>query len=262
MKKSPLIYPVRSNGANPASNGVYAIIPARGGSKGIPKKNIADLGGFPLIAYSIAAAKLSKKISRIIVSTDNEEFAEIAKKFGAEVPFLRPKEISGDKSTDLEFVLHVLDWFKKNEGKIPDYLVHLRPTTPLRQTTDIDSAIEKITVDKKATALRSGHEIRESPYKLFAAEGKYFVGLFPNEKRPEYWNLPRQSFPPVYQPDGYVDILVSRFVLKNKVIHGKKIVGFISPDTGEIDRAEDFKFLEFKLEKERWAIYDWLKKKF
>lgn len=242
---------------------IYAIIPARGGSKGIPKKNIADLGGFPLIVYSIAAAKLSKRISRIIVSTDSEEIAAIAKKFGAEVPFLRPAEIAGDRATDLEFVLHALDWFKKNEGKIPDYLVHLRPTTPLRQSADIDLAIGKITADKKATALRSGHEIRESPHKLFTIKGKYFAGLFPNEKRPEYWNLPRQFFPPVYQPDGYVDILIPKFILKTRqLLTGQQILAFISPDTGEIDKPEDLSFVNFKLQKEHWEIYNWLKKNF
>ena len=220
------------------------------------------MGGFPLIAYSIAAAKLSKRIDRIIVSTDSEEIATIAKKFGAEISFLRPAEISGDKSTDLEFVSHALNWFKKNEKKVPDYLVHLRPTTPLRRPLDIDMAIEKILKNRRATCLRSGHEIRESPYKLFGIDGDYFTGLFPKDKRPDYWNLPRQSFPPVYQPDGYVDILVSRFVLKNKVIHGKKIVGFISPDTGEIDKPEDLSFVNFKLQKEHWEIYNWLKKNF
>lgn len=242
---------------------IYTIIPARGGSKGIPKKNLADLGGFPLLAYSIAAAKLSKKISRIIVSTDSEEIAAVARKFGAEAPFLRPTEISGDQATDLEFVLHALDWFKKNDGKIPDYLVHLRPTTPLRRSADVDSAIKKITADKKATALRSGHEIRESPYKLFALKNQHFIGLFPNEKRPEYWNLPRQSFPPVYQPDGYVDILIPKFILKNRrLLTGSKILAFISPDTGEIDKLEDLAFVNFKLQKERWEIYDYLKKNF
>lgn len=242
---------------------IYAIIPARGGSKGIPKKNIADLGGFPLIAYSIIAAKLAKKINRVIVSTDSEEIAAVARKFSADVPFLRPAKISGDRATDLEFVLHALDWFKKNEGKIPDYLVHLRPTTPLRHPTDLDLALEKIMTYKKATALRSGHEIRESPHKLFALKGKYFNGLFPKEKRPEYWNLPRQSFPPVYQPDGYVDILLSKFILKTRrLLTGHQILAFISPDTGEIDKPEDLSFVNFKLQKEHWKIYDYLKKNF
>jgi len=247
-----------------AKKSVYAIIPARSGSKGIPQKNIAKLGGYPLIAYSIAAAKLSKSVNRIIVSTDSEEFASIARQFGAEVPFLRPTEYATDKSTDLEFVNHALHWFGEHENSVPDYLIQLRPTTPLRHPGDIDTAVKKIQNDPAATALRSGHEIRESPYKLVGISGNYFVGLFPDDKRPEYWNLPRQSFPPVYQPDGYVDILVSDFILKNKgaLIHGEKALAFISPDTGEIDRQDDFKFIEYKMQNEKWEVYEYLKKNF
>jgi len=163
---------------------IYAIIPARGGSKGIPKKNIYNLGGYPLIAYSIAAAKMARKIDRIIVTTDSEEIADIAKKFGAEVPFLRPAEISGDTATDREFVIHTLDWLKKNEGEIPDYLIHLRPITPLRNPKKIDDAIETIMKRPKATSLRSGHKTDTVPQKCFGLENGFFVGLFPPRKAP------------------------------------------------------------------------------
>lgn len=245
-----------------AKQSVYAIIPARGGSKGVPKKNIKDLGGFPLIAYSIVAAKLSKHIDRIIVSTDNEEISEIAKKFGAEVPFIRPAKISGDKSTDIEFVLHALEWFQKNEKNVPNHIVHLRPTTPLRRPKDIDKAIQKIKKDRKASSLRAGYEMRESPYKLFGIAGDYFTGLFPADTRSEYWNLPRQAFPPTYQPDGYVDVLVSDFVLKTKKMHGENILAFVSPNPGEIDKAEDFDFIKYKLQNEPWEIYKYLTEHF
>lgn len=241
---------------------IVAIIPARGGSKGIPKKNILNLGGFPLIAYSIAVSKLSKKIDRVIVSTDSPEIAEVAKYFGAEVPFLRPKELAGDNSGDIDFVKHALDWFKKNEGHVPEYLVHLRPTTPLRSPADMDNAVDKIIKNPRATSLRSGHELRESPYKLFGIKSDYFTGLFPQEKRPEYWNLPRQSFPPVYQPEGYVDILVPKYILKNKRLHGDKILSFIAPDTGELDTMDDIKFIEYKLKEGKWEIYEYLKNNF
>ena len=120
---------------------IFSIIPARSGSKGIPGKNIKLLNGIPLIAFSIQASLKSENISRTIVSTDSEEIANIARKFGAEVPFLRPSAISGDNSTDFEFFIHAIEWFKTNEGKIPDYFVHLRPTTPLREPNVIDKAI-------------------------------------------------------------------------------------------------------------------------
>ena len=142
------------------AQGMYAIIPARGGSKGVPKKSIALLCGFPLIAYSIAAAKLSKKIERVIVSTDSEEMAEVARSFGAETPFMRPAEFARDTSPDIEFVEHAISWFQKNESSVPEFLVHLRPTTPLRIPEDIDRAIEMLAKHKDATSLRSGYEKR------------------------------------------------------------------------------------------------------
>lgn len=241
---------------------IYAIIPARGGSKGVPKKNIIDLGGFPLIAYSIITAKLSKHIDRVIVSTDSEEIATIAKKYGAEVPFLRPAELATDKSTDIEFINHALKWFKDNEQKTPDYIVHLRPTTPLRDPELVDKAIKSIAENPTATSLRSGYEIRESPYKLFGIENGFFTGLFPSDPRPEYYNLPRQAFPPVYQPDGYVDVLVSDYVMKTGRLHGDKILAFVSPDVGEVDTLEHLKFINYSLEKQEYTIYQYLKKHF
>jgi CMP-N,N'-diacetyllegionaminic acid synthase len=239
-----------------------AIIPARGGSKGIPHKNIIDLEGYPLIAYSIVAAKLSKLINRIVVSTDSEEIAEVALKYGAEVPFLRPKKFATDNSTDLEFVQHALSWFKKNEGHAPDYLVHLRPTTPLRDPQVIDKAARSILNDPHATALRSVHEIRESPYKLLGIEKGYLVGLFPNDPRPEYYNLPRQEFPPVYQPNGYIDILVSEYILKTGKLHGDKILSFITQDVGELDKKEDVERIQYLLEKKEYTIYKYLRRNY
>ena len=240
----------------------YALIPARGGSTGVPGKNIALLGGFPLIAYAIAAAKLTPSITRVVVSTDSEAIANIAKRFGAEVPFMRPAEIARNDSRDIEFLLHATKWFEENEGSVPEYVVELRPTTPLRHPEDIEKAIIMIKVHPEASSLVSAHEIRESPHKLFSLQGGQFKGLFPHDPRPEYWNLPRQAFPPIFQPDGYVDILKASNMKKTGRQHGDQILAFVSPDTGEIDRAEDFKFIEFKLQAEKWEVYDYLKKNF
>jgi CMP-N-acetylneuraminic acid synthetase len=241
---------------------VVALIPARGGSKGIPHKNILDLGGFPLIAYSIVAAKLSKSINRVIVSTDSRKIAEVALKYGAEVPFLRPKKYAGPKSTDLEFVQHALKWFQKKEKLVPDYLVQLRPTTPLRDPKKIDDAVRLILKNPDATSLRSGYELRESPYKFLKLDKGYFKGLFPNDPRPEYYNLPRQAFSPVYQPNGYVDILVTNSILKSKTLHGKRILGFVTEDVGELDKADDIEKIEYLLKKKKFVIYNYLRKNF
>lgn len=241
---------------------IIALIPARGGSKGIPKKNIIDLGGFPLIAYSIAAAKMSKFISRVIVSTDSKEIAEIAKYYGGEAPFLRPAELATDTALDLDVVKNTLEWLKENENYEPEYLVYLRPTTPLRDPDLVDRAIETFLCHREATSLRSGHEIRESPHKLFGKEGDFFVGLFPQDSRPEYYNLPRQSFPAVYQPDGYVDIWKIKTIKETGMLHGSKILAFITQDVGELDNPKDLEFIKFNLEREDYKIYDYLKNNF
>jgi CMP-N-acetylneuraminic acid synthetase len=240
----------------------YAIIPARGGSKGVPRKNIALLGGYPLLAYAIAAAKLTPLIERIVVSTDDEEIASVARKFGAEVPFLRPAEIAQDTSRDIEFMLHAIRWLRDNEGIVPEYLVELRTTTPLRHPHDVQKAVEMIQKYPEATSLISSHEIRESPHKLFRKSGDYFEGLFPHDPRPEYWNLPRQEFPPIYQPDGYVDILKTSYMEEHQRLQGDRMLAFESPDTGEVDKAEDLKFIQFKLDTEQWEVYEYLKNNF
>ncbi len=241
---------------------IVSIIPARGGSKGVPKKNIKLLAGYPLIAYSIAASKLSSKIQRTIVSTDSQEFAEIALSYGAEVPFFRPKEISKDNSLDIEYITHALEWFQTHERYQAEYIVVLPPPTPLRDPVQIDTAIEKIIQNKNATSLRSAHETRESPYKLFEIKDNFFVGMFPDDPRPEYYNLPRQTFPPVYHPNGYVDIIKSETVKNFGSLHGPRILSFITPDVGELERPEDFEYIEFILGKKKNKIYEFLKNNF
>lgn len=240
----------------------WALIPARSGSKGVPKKNIRSLGGHPLIAYSIVAAKLSSKIERIILSTDSSEIAEMARSYGAEVPFLRPIELAQDHSSDLDFVRHALNWFEDHEGDLPDFLLHLRPTTPLRDPEVIDSAIEALKSNPTATSLRSAHEVSEPPQKMMGIQDGYLVGLFPGEPRPEYHNLPRQAFPPAYHPNGYVDILKTHFVKKGDSLHGSKILAFATPHTIEVDRLEDLERLEYVLEKQSHLLLDYLESHF
>ena len=144
---------------------VLALIPARGGSKGVPKKNIQMVKGYPLIAYSIAAGRLSKWIHRVVVSTDSEEIAQIALHFGAEVPFLRPKEFASDLSGDIEFVEHAIQYLYEKERSIPEYLVHLRVTTPLREVEIVDRAIAYCRERQECCSLRSGHKASESDRK-------------------------------------------------------------------------------------------------
>lgn len=241
---------------------IVAIIPARGGSKGVPKKNIRHLGGYPLIAYTIAAAKQCKEIDRVIVSTDSSEIAEIAKHYGAEVPFLRPSELASDKSPDMGFMAHAIKWLQENEGFEPQLIVHLRPTTPLRDPALIDKAIRNLKENTQATSLRSVHELAESPHKMFEVEKGFLIGLFPGDSRPEYYNLPRQSFPPAYNPNGYVDIIKPSFVKAHNKLHGPRMMAFITPIVTEVDRVEDLRYLEYIIEKKGHMLYDYLKTKF
>lgn len=241
---------------------VYGIIPARGGSKGVPGKNIRILGGYPLIAYSIAAAKLTKNISRTIVSTDSVEISAIAKRYGAEIPFIRPAELAGDESPDIDFVLHAINWFQREEDKVPDYLVHLRPTTPLRDPAVIDRAIQEIKALPCATSLRSGHPAAESPFKWFIRNDQgYFTGILPKYSNDQL-NAPRQSFPIVYVPDGYVDVLKTSFITASRCLHGNRMIGFISPACVEVDSTKDFEFLEFELRSNNNPVFEYLKANF
>ena len=228
---------------------IIAVIPARSGSKGLPNKNIKELAGKPLIAYSVSAGIKSKLIDRVIVSTDSDEYASISKDYGAEVPFLRPNEYSGDDSTDYDFVKHLLDWLAKNEGNTPDYIIHLRPTTPLRDPSVLDNAIEKFMNNAEATSLRSAHEMPETAYKQFELDDKYFKTICTGSFDLDDANNSRQSFPETYAPNGYVDILKTSHILRKKLLHGNRVMGYITDYTIEVDTEEDFGFLEWQINK-------------
>lgn len=228
---------------------VVALIPARSGSKGVPHKNIKSLAGHPLLEWSIKACLKSQLIDRVIVSTDSREYADLSIKLGAEAPFLRPPEIAGDRSTDYDFVLHALEWFARHGGE-PDFLVHIRPTTPLRDPALIDEAIKAFRAAPQATALRSIHEMSESAYKTFEINAQGLLKrLGADGTDLDAANYARQQFPATFQANGYVDVLSSRFVRSNGLIHGNSVLPFITPSVVEIDTQEDFAHLEFLLER-------------
>lgn len=244
-------------------NNSIAIIPARCGSKGIKDKNLSVLGGHPLIAYSIIAAKLSKKIDRVIISTDSEEYAEVARHYGAEAPFLRPKELAGDSSTDRDFMVHCMNWLKDNEGQLPEYWVHLRPTTPLRDPFHLDVALDTLLKQPEATALRSAHASPESPFKWFRINEKgYLTGLTSEDTSLDKFNLHRQSYPQVYIPDGYVDVVKSSYVLNSGFFHGDKVIAYESPFCTEVDSQDELELLTFQLLKHGSPLLDYLSTNF
>lgn len=239
---------------------VMAIIPARSGSKGIRDKNLAKLGGYPLLAYSIVAARLARRVDRVIVSTDSEHYADVARRYGAEVPFLRPVEFSGDHSVDLEFMTHAMTWARDCEGHLPEFWMHLRPTTPVRDPAHLDAAAEMLQSNPDATALRSAHRSPESPFKWFRrnTEG-YLTALTTDDTSLDRFNLPRQSYSDVFIPDGYVDIVRSSFVLATSLLHGHKVLAFESPPCTEVDSAEELDRLDFQLSKRGSPLLDYLR---
>ena len=224
---------------------IIALIPARSGSKGVPHKNIKSLCGYTLLEWSIAACKKCKLIDDIYVSTDSEEYRQLAIRKGAKAPFLRPKEISADYSTDYEFIVHTLDWLKENKNE-PDIIAHIRPTTPLRKVSLMDQAIKSFLSNKKATALRSVHEMSESAYKTFEiSENKKLKCICSENFNLDDSNNARQKFPKTYSANGYIDLLSTKFIRSNGLLHGNNVIPFITPNTIEVDSVDDFEYLEF-----------------
>ncbi len=230
---------------------VFAIIPARSGSKGVPNKNIRILKGHSLLEWSISACKKSKLINEIFVSTDSKKYKELAIRAGAKAPFLRPKEFSGDNSTDFEMIAHFLEWLSNKNKILPEYLVHIRPTTPLREPNIIDKAIEYIVNNPQATALRSVHLMSESAYKTFEITNEGILRqLGSSNSQLDEANKPRQQYPNTYVANGYVDVLKTSYILESSTIHGNLVLPFLTPLTTEVDSEEDFNYLNYLIDQE------------
>lgn len=224
---------------------IVCIIPARSGSKGVANKNLRKLNGAELLNWSINASLKSSLIRRTIVSTDSDDYAQFAIARGAEAPFLRPESISRDNSTDLEMILHCIDFFK-SEGKIPDLIVHLRPTSPLRNPKIVSEAI-KLAVKNlnNISAIRSIQEMSETAYKSFEiGESGNLISVFTHSNDLDKSNLNRQVFPKTYVANGYVDILFPTYILKENKIHGDRVLPIITENIFEIDTESDLKQLE------------------
>jgi CMP-N,N'-diacetyllegionaminic acid synthase len=222
---------------------ISCLILARGGSKGVPKKNIKPLLNKPLIGWVIDAAKQTKLIGDIWVSTDCKDISKISKEFGAKI-INRPDHLSGDDSLDIDAFKHALDYLDDI-----DEIVHLRATTPVIIPSNIDSAIDYYFKNKNyCTSLRSGHKMTESIFKFFTIENEFFRPMTNTHF------LGRQNVQSTYIPNGYVDIVKVETIKKLNSLHGDKILAFETETTIEIDSIEQFNFLEYKLMKERNLI--------
>jgi CMP-N-acetylneuraminic acid synthetase len=224
---------------------ILCLIPARSGSKSIPDKNIRVLAGKPLLAYPVEQARASKLINRVVVSTDSPRYAGIAKQYGAETPFLRPPELAGDCSTDLECFTHALEWLREKEGYRPDLCVHLRPTHPVRRVEDIDQAVRLLLDHPDADSVRSVAPAGETPFKMWRLRKDGWLDPFVSDPEiPEAYNQPRQKLPPAYIHNGAIDVVRASIILEKRSMTGKRVLGYVMEENGDIDTEEEWRRVE------------------
>jgi CMP-N,N'-diacetyllegionaminic acid synthase len=216
---------------------ILAVIPARGGSKGVPRKNIRALNGKPLIAWTIEQAEQSRYIDRVIVSSEDEEICQVAKQSGAEIPFVRPAELASDTASGVDVLCHAVE----NAGADYDYVVLLQPTSPLRESTDIDAAIEYC-VEQAVTSVVSLAEATKSPYWMYhMKEGGELTPFVDNAASN------RQELPQSYALNGAVYVLEVARLLASRKILDEQTLGYVMPAerSYDIDTETDFLICEF-----------------
>ncbi len=227
---------------------VLALVPARGGSKSLPRKNIRPFGGHPLLAYSIAAGLQARSVARVIVSTDDEEIAGVARGYGAEVPFLRPADLALDDTPDLPVFQHALRWLAEHEGYRPDIVVQLRPTSPLRPPDCVDRAVAILLEHPEVDSVRGVVPSGQNPYKMWriAEDGRLVPLLRGGFDEP--YNMPRQKLPPTYWQTGHIDAIRTSTILEKGSMSGEVIRPLLLDPryAVDIDTAWD------------WARAEWL----
>lgn len=231
--------------------GVLAVIPARGGSKGIPGKNIRPMAGRPMIEWSVEAAMTSTVVERVVVSTDSDDIAAVAQACGAQVPFRRPAELGADATTDLPVFQHCLRWLAEEEAYHPEVVVHLRPTAPLRTAQHIDDAVQLLLDDPATDCVRTICESQQHPLKSWTLDDRGWIRPFVDPDVhgiPEPYNRPRQALPRAYVQNGSVD------AIRPSVIHagsmtGRMIRGLVMDplDSVNVDHELDFLLAELLL---------------
>lgn len=221
---------------------IATIITARGGSKGIPRKNIKNLNGKPVLAYSIEPSLASDLIKQTFVTTEDDEISEISKEYGAKV-IDRPQELAEDTSSSVDVVLHALDYLEKND-ELPDFFVLLQPTSPLRTTEDIENAIN-LFIEKECDALISVCELDHTSMLSLTIENEFLV---PNCDE-EFLNKRRQDLPTYYSPNGAIYITTPKSLRENRTFIPKKTIPYVMPKERSIDLDGpfDFKLAEFLL---------------
>jgi N-acylneuraminate cytidylyltransferase/CMP-N,N'-diacetyllegionaminic acid synthase len=212
---------------------IIAVILARGGSKGIPRKNLADLGGKPLVAHMITHALNTSTHMDVVVSTEDEEISEAAKQFGAQVPFMRPKELAKDDVPSLPAVQHAVKEMEKREGHFYDLVVYLQPTAPLCRPQDIDTCVNKLLEDSVLRSAVTITEVETHPFKMKRLiESKHLINFV--EQGFEDMR-PRQSLPKVYRRAGSVYASRRDVVMNNNTLVGEPCLGVLVPKETAFD---------------------------
>jgi len=232
---------------------VLAVIPARGGSRSIPRKNIRNFAGYPLLAWSIAAAKQAKSVTRVVISTDNKEIAAMAHQFGGEIPFLRPAKFAQDDTPDLPVFTHALEWLAKHEGYQPEVVVQLRPTSPIRPVGLVDEAVKVLLRYPEADSVRGVVPAGQNPHKMWRLkdEKSPMKNLLDVEGIDEPYNAPRQILPPIYWQTGHIDAIRPAAILAGSM-SGRKIYPLIIDPRFTVDIDTEFD----------WARAEWLMDRF
>ena len=223
---------------------VWALVPARAGSKGVIDKNLQPLQGVSLLGLSVLAAKACARIDRCIVSTDSQKYADEARRYGAETPFLRPAEAASDTSTDLDVFLHLMAWAAEEGQALPWAVVHLRPTTPCRAPDRVGEAIELAWSSRdSSTAIRSVHLAPESPFKWFLQDDEGFLTTLAGARQLDSANRSRAEFEDVFVPNGYVDIIFPSHVMRTGLLHGDSVRPYITETVIEVDSLFELELL-------------------
>ena len=227
---------------------ILFVITARGGSKGVPRKNIRLLGGLPLIAYKIVSAKKCRFDNRLIVSTDDDEIASIAREYGAEVPFMRPKELASDSADSIDVVMHAIDWIRDNDSSDYDYICLLEPSSPFATYEDLDKALD-IIISSQSDTLLGMKEVEVSKEFIFELDQQgglsYFYKSVKNMK-----GVRRQDQKPQYTMNGCMYIAKMDYFRANRSFHSINSRPYIMPweKSVEIDTEQDLRYVEFLID--------------
>jgi CMP-N,N'-diacetyllegionaminic acid synthase len=229
---------------------VLAIIPARGGSKGIKRKNLVRILGKPLVVHSIEHALASECITRTIVSTEDHEIADVSRAAGAEVPFMRPDNLAGDTVLDLPVFQHVLEELREREGYTPDLIVHLRPTAPLRKHSWIDIAVGLLSANPEANSVRSVSMPAQHPYRVFRIDGRGYLDPIMKHEHPTPFLLRRQDLPPMYYYNCVIDVTRPSTIEKMQSTTGDNILPFImnANEVIDVDSPQDLAIARLLME--------------